>query len=80
MKAFEVGVEIVDPPADERRRVEDAMAAVNHVVIERQHHQRRVGDNPAKLAGVERLELYRLVSPEAAQGVEHILSCQHAKG
>ncbi len=56
------------------------MAAVNHVVIERQHHQRRVGDNPAQLAGVQRPELYRLVSPEAAQGVEHILSCQHAKG
>ena len=35
-------------------RIEDAVAAMHDVVVEREHHQRGVGDDALQLAGIER--------------------------
>jgi hypothetical protein len=41
-----VRVEIVDLPVDDAGGVEDAVAAMHHVVVERNHHQCRVVTTP----------------------------------
>ena len=65
-------LEVVDLSANEAGGVEDAMAAVHHVVVEREHHQRRIGDHPAQLAGVERREFHRLAVAECAESGEYV--------
>ena len=40
------------------------MPAVDHVVVERQHHQRGIGHDAAELARVERPVLHRLPDPK----------------
>ena len=52
-KAIEVRFEVVDLAVDQARSVEDPVAAMHHVIVERQHHQGRVGDDAAQLAGIE---------------------------
>ena len=64
--------EIVDLPVDDAGGVEDAVAAVHHVIVERNHHQRRIGDDAAKLAGIERRVLDRLLRAQGAQLVEDV--------
>ena len=50
-------LEIVDPAVDQAGGVEDAVTAMDHVVVERDHHQRRVGDDASELTGIERANL-----------------------
>ena len=64
-------------PVDEPRGVEDAVAAMHHVVVERNHHQRRVGDDAAELAGVERGEGHRLAFAQRAEAGQHVGGGQH---
>ena len=52
--------EVVDAAGNEGRGIENAVTAMDHVVVERQHHQRRVGDDAAELTRVERVEFDRL--------------------
>ena len=73
-------LEIVDPAADEPGRVEDAVATVDHVVVEREHHQRRVGDDAAELTGVERGVCHRLASAKRVEAGEHVGGVQHRQG
>ena len=48
-----MGFEIVNPAVDQAGRVEDAVSAMHHVIVERNHHQRRFGDDAAQLARVK---------------------------
>ena len=79
-EAIEVRLEIVDLPADQPRGVEDAVTAVHHVVVERNHHQRRVGDDAAELARVERGELHRLARAQGAEAGQDIGGGQDLQG
>ena len=72
--------EIVDAPVHEPGGVEDAVAAMDHVVVERDQHQRRIGDDAAELARIERVELHRLPRPQRAQAAQHVVGVQHPKG
>ena len=65
-------VEIVDPAVDDAGGVEDAVAAMDHVIVERNHHQRRIGDDAAELARIERRVLDRLLRPQRAQLLEDV--------
>src|SRR5262249_13922520 len=57
--------------------VEDAVAAVHHVVVERDDHQRGVGHDSAELARVERPVLDRLAGPERPELVDYVTGRQH---
>ena len=69
---FQVRVEVVDAPVHQPRRVEDPVPAVDHVIIERDDHQRRIGDDASKLAGVERRVADRLAGPQGLQGSDDV--------
>src|SRR5262249_20134442 len=60
-----------------RCRVEDAVAAVHHVVVERDDHQCGVGHDPAELARVERPVLDRLAGPKRAELLDYLTGRQH---
>ena len=60
-------VDVVDLPANDRRGVEDAMAPVDDVIVEREHHQRRIGDDPVQLARIEGPEVDWLLRAERSQ-------------
>ena len=66
-------LEIVDAAVDDTRRIEDAVPAVHHVIVERNHHQCGIGDDAPELAGVEGGELDRLPSAKRAQVREHVI-------
>src|SRR4030095_5937872 len=74
---IQVRLEVVDLAALDRRGVEDAVAAVHHVVVERDDHQRRVGHDPAELARVERPVLDRLPGPERPELLDYLTGRQH---
>ena len=72
-------LEIVDAAVHETRSIEDAMPAVHHVIVERNHHQRGIGDDAPELAGVERGELYGLPSAQRAQVAKDFVGAEHLK-
>jgi len=74
-----MGFEIVDAAIDQARRVEDAVAPVHHVIVERKNHQRRIGDDATELARVERVESHRLARAQRAQGRQHLVGAQRRK-
>jgi hypothetical protein len=78
-EAIEVRLEIVDPAVDDAGGVEDAVAAVDHVIVERNHHQRRIRHHAAKLAGVERRVLDRLPGAQRLQLIDHVGGRQDAQ-
>ncbi len=47
-----MGIELVQLTIHNGRGVEDGMTAMHHMVIERQHHQRGIGRDPAQDARV----------------------------
>ena len=53
--------------------VEDPVAAVHHVVVERQDHERGIGHDPAELARVERPVLDGLAASGGAELLERLL-------
>ena len=53
--------------------VEDGVAAVHHVIVERQHHERGVGDDAAEDAGVHRVEVACLRVDRLAQAADRIV-------
>ena len=71
-ESIEVRIEIVNPAVDDARGVEDAVAAMDHVIVERNHHQCRIGDDAAELARVERRVLDRLLLAQRAQLCENV--------
>src|SRR5262249_55494419 len=76
-EAIEVRLEVVDLASLDRRGVEDAVAAVHHVVVERDDHQRGVGHDSAELARVERPVLDRLAGPERPELLDYVTGRQH---
>ena len=70
-------IEVVDPAVDDAGGVEDAVAAMDHVIVERDHHQRGIGDDAAELARVERRVFDRLLRAQRAQLFEHVLVGEH---
>ncbi len=65
-------IEVVDPAVDDAGGVEDAVAAMDHVIVEGNHHQCRVGDDAAELARVERRVFDRLLFAQLAQLCEKL--------
>ena len=76
LEPIEVRLEIVNVPGDEAGGVEDAMAAMDHVIVERDHHQGRIGDDAAKLAGVEGSVFDRLTRAQRAQGGKRLIGVE----
>jgi hypothetical protein len=71
-----VCLEVVNFPVDESRGVEDAVTAMDHVVVERQHHERGIGDDAAQLARVESEIVYRLPLPHRVEARQHVFARQ----
>ena len=55
------------------------MAAVHHVIVERDHHQRRIGDDAAELTGIERGVFHRLLRAQGAELFEDVLVGQRSQ-
>ena len=71
-------LEVVDLAVHEACRIEDAMAAVHHVIVERDYHERRIGYHAAELARVKR-EVFNELSPaKRSQPSKHIFAGQHS--
>src|SRR5215510_533225 len=70
-------LEVVDLAAFDCRGVEDPVATMHHVIVERDDHQCGVGDDPAELARVERPVLDRLPGPKRAELLDYITGRQH---
>jgi hypothetical protein len=47
-------LEVVDLPGDDGGGIENAVAAVDDMIVEGDHHQRWIRDDALQLAGVER--------------------------
>ena len=77
--AIEMRFQIVDLPVNQSGRIEDPMAAVHDVIVERDHHQRGIGDDAPELAGVERGELHGLPSAQRAQVAKDLVGAEHLK-
>ena len=73
-------LEVVNLPADQAGGVEDAVAAVHHVVVERQDHQRRVGHDAAELARIERGERHRLPLSKGVEAGQDVGGVQDLQG
>ena len=73
-------IQIVNLAVDDARGVEDAVAAMDHVVVERDHHQGGIGDHPSELAGIERGVLDGLFRAQRPQLFKHFMFVQHPKG
>ena len=58
-------------------RVPGSVAAVDHVVVERDDHQRRIGDDATELARVERVELDRLLRAQRAKSGQDVVRAQY---
>jgi hypothetical protein len=56
-QAFEMRLELVQLAIDDHRCIEYGVTTVYHVVVERQNHTRRVGNNAAQDAGVHGVEI-----------------------
>ena len=69
-------VEVVDLPIDDPRGVEDAVAAMDHVIVERDHHHRRVGDDGLR---VTVLDLPAEVQHHEADYVEAVVDASIAE-
>ena len=65
--------EIVDAAVDEAGRVEDAVTAMHHVIVEGNDHQGRIGDDAPELARVEGGEFDRLSSAKRPQARKHVV-------
>ena len=74
-QAFEVRVELVEHAADDGRGVKYGVAAMHHVIIERQHHERRIRDDAPQHAGVHGVEVVRPVMQPAAQTRHGLIAC-----
>jgi hypothetical protein len=72
MMLIEMRLEIVDASVDDPGRVEDAVAAMHHVIVERDHHQRGICDDATELARVEGVELNRLPPAELVERGENV--------
>src|SRR5437879_7979363 len=72
-------LEIVDLAALDSRRVEDAVPAVHHVVVERKDHQRGIRHDPAELARVERPVLHRLPDPKLPEPRHYLVRRQRVQ-
>jgi hypothetical protein len=77
-EAIEVGIEIVDFSVDECRGVEDAVAPVDHMVVERNHHQRRIGDDTPELARIKGRVVDGLPSAERLHPRDHVFGGENA--
>ena len=75
-KAVEVCLEVVDPAVHQRGRIEDAVPAMHDVIVEGNHHQCRVGDDAAELAGVEGGVLHRLTGAQVAEPRKRFVGSQ----
>jgi hypothetical protein len=69
--------QIVNTPVHQTSSVEDAVAAVDHVIVERNDHQRGISDDASELAGIERAELDGLPRAKRAQAGKHILRAEN---
>jgi hypothetical protein len=67
-----MGIELVEHAMGECRRVEDGVAPMDHMVVERQNHERRIGDDPADQARIHRKELAGFCLSRIAQTGERI--------
>ena len=56
---MQVRVELIEHAMGQRSRVEDRVAAVHHVIVERQHHERGVGDDAVEDARIHRVKIRR---------------------
>src|SRR5687767_11217049 len=54
-----MGLQLIQHAMRQRRGIEDGMAAVHHMIVERQNHQRRVGDDSAEDARVHGIKITR---------------------
>ena len=50
-------IELIKHPVRQRSGVKDAVTTVHHMIIERQHHERRIVDDAAKDARVHRVKV-----------------------
>ena len=71
---IQVRVELIEHAMSQRGRVEDGMAAVHHVIVERQHHERGIGDDTAEHAGIHRVKIRCFGVDGLAQARERFFS------
>ena len=73
-----MGLEVIDPAFDDGGGVEDGVAPMDHVVVEREDHEGGIGDDTPKLARIEGRVLHRLPAPKGPELVDHGLGRQGA--
>ncbi len=52
-----MSVQLVEHSVRQGGGIEDGMAAMDHMVVEGQDHESRIGDDPAEDAGVHRVKI-----------------------
>ena len=70
-------LEIVDATIHDAGSIEDAVPPMDHVIVERNHHQRRVGDDAPELAGVEGGKFDGLSCTQRTQVAKDFIGAEH---
>jgi hypothetical protein len=72
-----MGLQVVNLAVHQPGRIEDPVAAVHHVIVEGDYHERRIGHDAAELARVEREVFDQLSRAKRPQPGEHIFAGQY---
>ena len=72
-------LEIVDTAVHEAGRIEDPVAAMHDVVVEGDHHERRISDDASELARVERGVLHWLSRAQRLKAGQYVAGTEPLK-
>src|SRR4029450_1710730 len=58
-QSIQVRIQLIEHPLGQGGGIEDRVATMNHMIVERQNHQRWIGDNAAKNARIHGVKVNR---------------------